>query len=73
MTAFAEPLGRASGSIDAFEARYADLRRRTKRVWLIGAVIFAALFLIILTTVILIDFGSEKLRHRIIGLERGPA
>ncbi|MEM0950133.1 MAG: phosphonate ABC transporter, permease protein PhnE [Pseudomonadota bacterium] len=32
----------------------------------------SALFLIILATVIIIDFGSEKLRHRIIGLEKGP-
>lgn len=29
----------------------------------------SALFLIILVTVIVIDFGSEKLRHKIIGLE----
>ena len=29
----------------------------------------SALFLIILATVILIDYGSEKLRHRIIGME----
>lgn len=29
----------------------------------------SALFLIILVTVIIIDFGSEKLRHRIIGME----
>ena len=29
----------------------------------------SALFLIILVTVIVIDYGSEKLRHRIIGLE----
>ncbi|WP_246149561.1 phosphonate ABC transporter, permease protein PhnE [Tritonibacter litoralis] len=29
----------------------------------------SALFLIILVTVILIDFGSEKIRHKIIGLE----
>ncbi|MEO1681289.1 MAG: phosphonate ABC transporter, permease protein PhnE [Pseudomonadota bacterium] len=33
----------------------------------------SALFLIILTTVVVIDFGSEKLRHRIIGMEKGPA
>ncbi|MEL7114333.1 MAG: phosphonate ABC transporter, permease protein PhnE [Pseudomonadota bacterium] len=33
----------------------------------------SALFIIILVTVIAIDFGSEKLRHRIIGLEQGPA
>ncbi len=29
----------------------------------------SALFLIILVTVIVIDYGSEKLRHKIIGLE----
>ena len=33
----------------------------------------SALFLIILVTVIVIDYGSEKLRHKIIGLEKGPA
>ncbi len=33
----------------------------------------SALFLIIFVTVIAIDYGSEKLRHRIIGLEKGPA
>ena len=33
----------------------------------------SALFLIILVTVIAIDFGSEKLRHRIIGLETSRA
>lgn len=33
----------------------------------------SALFVIIFTTVMVIDYGSEKLRHRIIGLERGPA
>ncbi|MEO1362409.1 MAG: phosphonate ABC transporter, permease protein PhnE [Pseudomonadota bacterium] len=33
----------------------------------------SALFLIIFTTVMVIDYGSEKLRHRIIGLEKGPA
>ena len=33
----------------------------------------SALFVIILVTVIVIDYGSEKLRHRIIGLEKGPA
>lgn len=33
----------------------------------------SALFIIILITVIVIDYGSEKLRHRIIGLEKGPA
>ncbi|WP_428925104.1 phosphonate ABC transporter, permease protein PhnE [Marinibacterium sp. SX1] len=32
----------------------------------------SALFLIILVTVIAIDYGSEKLRHRIIGLEPRP-
>ena len=32
----------------------------------------SALFIIILMTVIVIDYGSEKLRHRIIGLEKGP-
>ena len=32
----------------------------------------SALFLIILVTVVVIDFGSEKLRHRIIGLETRP-
>ena len=32
----------------------------------------SALFLIILVTVMLIDYGSEKLRHRVIGLERNP-
>ncbi|MEM9797097.1 MAG: phosphonate ABC transporter, permease protein PhnE [Pseudomonadota bacterium] len=32
----------------------------------------SALFLIILATVIAIDWGSEKLRHRLIGLEEGP-
>ncbi len=32
----------------------------------------SALFIIIFTTVIVIDYGSEKLRHRIIGLEKGP-
>lgn len=31
----------------------------------------SALFLIILLTVIIIDYGSEKLRHRIIGMEGG--
>ncbi len=33
----------------------------------------SALFLIIFVTVFAIDFGSEKLRHRMIGLEKGPA
>jgi phosphonate transport system permease protein len=33
----------------------------------------SALFLIIFVTVMAIDYGSEKLRHRIIGLEKGPA
>ena len=33
----------------------------------------SALFIIIFVTVIVIDYGSEKLRHRIIGLEKGPA
>lgn len=33
----------------------------------------SALFLIIFITVVVIDYGSEKLRHRIIGLEKGPA
>lgn len=33
----------------------------------------SALFLIIFVTVIVIDYGSEKLRHRIIGLEKGPS
>ncbi|MCV6593930.1 MAG: phosphonate ABC transporter, permease protein PhnE [Silicimonas sp.] len=32
----------------------------------------SALFLIIFVTVIVIDYGSEKLRHRIIGLEPTP-
>lgn len=32
----------------------------------------SALFLIILVTVTLIDYGSEKLRHRIIGMEERP-
>lgn len=32
----------------------------------------SALFVIIFVTVMLIDFGSEKLRHRIIGLEANP-
>lgn len=33
----------------------------------------SALFIIIFVTVIVIDYGSEKLRHRIIGMEKGPA
>lgn len=33
----------------------------------------SALFLIIFATVMVIDYGSEKLRHRVIGLEKGPA
>ena len=33
----------------------------------------SALFLIIFVTVMVIDYGSEKLRHRVIGLEKGPA
>ena len=33
----------------------------------------SALFLIIFVTVVGIDYGSEKLRHRISGLEKGPA
>ena len=33
----------------------------------------SALFLIIFVTVMVIDYGSEKLRHRIIGLSKGPA
>jgi phosphonate transport system permease protein len=33
----------------------------------------SALFLIIFVTVMVIDYGSEKLRHRVIGLETGPA
>ncbi|MEO1153438.1 MAG: phosphonate ABC transporter, permease protein PhnE [Pseudomonadota bacterium] len=33
----------------------------------------SALFLIILFTVIVIDYGSEKLRHRVIGLEATPS
>ncbi len=32
----------------------------------------SALFVIIFVTVIVIDYGSEKLRHKIIGLEKGP-
>jgi len=32
----------------------------------------SALFVIIFLTVIVIDYGSEKLRHRVIGLEVGP-
>ena len=32
----------------------------------------SAIFLIILVTVVVIDYGSEKLRHRIIGMEAGP-
>jgi alpha-D-ribose 1-methylphosphonate 5-triphosphate synthase subunit PhnG len=32
----------------------------------------SALFVIIFVTVIVIDYGSEKLRHRVIGLERTP-
>lgn len=32
----------------------------------------SALFLIIFVTVIVIDYGSEKLRHRVIGFEKGP-
>lgn len=33
----------------------------------------SALFIIIFVTVIIIDYGSEKLRHRFIGMETGPA
>ncbi len=33
----------------------------------------SALFLIIFVTVMVIDYGSEKLRHKVIGLEKGPA
>lgn len=33
----------------------------------------SALFLIIFVTVMVIDFASEKLRHRVIGLEKGPS
>jgi len=33
----------------------------------------SALFIIIFATVIVIDYGSEKLRHRVIGLEKGPS
>ena len=33
----------------------------------------SALFIIIFVTVMVIDYGSEKLRHRVIGLEKGPA
>ena len=32
----------------------------------------SALFVIIFVTVIVIDYGSEKLRHRVIGLEKNP-
>ena len=32
----------------------------------------SALFLIILLTVMVIDYGSEKLRHKVIGSEKGP-
>jgi phosphonate transport system permease protein len=32
----------------------------------------SALFIIILVTVMLIDYGSEKLRHRVIGMEARP-
>jgi len=32
----------------------------------------SALFVIIFVTVIVIDYGSEKLRHRVIGLEKAP-
>ena len=32
----------------------------------------SALFVIIVATVILMDYGSEKLRHRVIGLEKSP-
>jgi len=32
----------------------------------------SALFIIIFFTVMVIDYGSEKLRHKIIGLEKGP-
>ncbi len=33
----------------------------------------SALFIIIFLTVIVIDFGSEKLRHRVIDMDKGPA
>ena len=33
----------------------------------------SALFLIIFVTVMVIDYGSEKLRHQVIGLEKGPS
>ena len=33
----------------------------------------SALFLIILLTVMVLDYGSEKFRHRVIGLEKGLA
>ncbi len=33
----------------------------------------SALFVIIFVTVIVIDYGSEKLRHRIIGMEKAPS
>ena len=33
----------------------------------------SALFIIIFATVIVIDYGSEKLRHRVIGLKKGPS
>lgn len=33
----------------------------------------SALFVIIFATVIVIDYASEKLRHRVIGLEKGPS
>ncbi|KMW57748.1 Phosphonate ABC transporter permease protein phnE2 [Candidatus Rhodobacter oscarellae] len=33
----------------------------------------SALFIIIFVTVMVIDYGSEKLRHRVIGMEKGPA
>lgn len=33
----------------------------------------SALFIIIFVTVMIIDFGSEKLRHRVIGLQERPA
>jgi phosphonate transport system permease protein len=32
----------------------------------------SALFLMIFVTIVVIDFGSERLRHQVIGLEKGP-
>ena len=54
-----------------FSALYRSLFDRSKINAKLG--FRRMLFLIIFVTVMVIDYGSEKLRHKVIGLEKGPA